>query len=192
MDATFYQGTSLVTETDAVTPGANPSSGIVGAFRCYTSAAIAAAAVGVTSAPALYNPPNSGVVLRVQAIRLGVVGGTVIAGTLGYAYQNQPVLSGLTAGPAPLSTFLTRGAPFQGLWYSALTLAAAPTFIGSNGLSAGGALAAGPLFSLMDPVNGFIVIPPGVIFLPFVANAAVALTALVTLDVIQTPMLTGF
>jgi len=192
MDGTWFQGPSLVTETDAVTPGANPNSNIVGAFRCFTTTAVAAAAVGATSAPALYNPPNSGVVLRVQAVRLGVVAGTVIAGTLGYAYQANPVLSGLTSGPAPLGTYLTRGAAFQGLWYSALTLAVAATFIGTNGLSAGGALAAGPLFQLMDPVNGFIVIPPGVIFLPFVANAAVALTALVTLDVIQTPMLTGY
>ena len=192
MDSTFYQGTSLVLETDAVTPGQNPSGNIVGAYKCFTSAALAAAAVSTTSAPALYNPPNSGVVLRIQSVRLGVVGGTVIAGDLGYAYQLNPILSGLTLGPAPLGTYLTRGAVFQGLWYSALTLAAAPTFMGTNGISSGGALAAGPLFQMYDPIGGFIAIPPGVIWFPFVANGAEALTAFVTVDVVQTPFLTGF
>ena len=192
MDATFYQGTSLVGETDAVTPGQNANANVTGAYKCFITAAATAAAVATTSAPALFNPSNTGVVLRIQAVRLGVVGGTVIAGDLGYAYQLNPVLSGLTLGPAPLGTFLGRGAQFAGLWYSALTLAAAPTFMGTNGISSGGALAAGPLFQMYDPIGGFIALPPGSIFFPFVANGAEALTAFVTLDVIQTPMLTGF
>jgi hypothetical protein len=98
------------------------------------------------------------------------------------------VLSGLTAGPAIINGFFGRGNTTPLLWYR-LATTTAPVVVFPSGISAGGALAAGPLFPMRDNVNGAIVIPPGVAFWPFLANAAVALTALVSVEYVQTPML---
>jgi hypothetical protein len=40
---------------------------------------------------------------------------------------------------------------------------------------------------MRDDVNGMIVLPPGASFWPYLSNAALAMTALITVDVIQTP-----
>jgi hypothetical protein len=149
------------------------------------------AAVGVNSAPCLYNPPSSNVALRIQSVHIGVISGTVIAGNLGYAIQKDPVLSALTEGGIITGSFLFRTQPSQAKLYTALTVAAAPTWIGTNGLSAGGALAAGPLFNLRDDINGAIVVPPGSAFWPFVSINAVALVANVTVRWIEVPIPTG-
>ena len=188
MDATFYQGPSLVTELDAVTGAAAPTA----ALKFFTTTAVAAAVAGTASVPILYNPPGSGVVARIMAVRFGAVAGTVIAGNLVYGWLFNPTLTGLTAGPNPVNGFLGRGNSTPLLWYTTATSAAAPNVMGTAGISAGGAYAAGPLFQMFDPVNGFIVLPPNTAFWPYLANAAVAMTALITVDVIQTPMLTNY
>ena len=188
MDATIYQGPSLVTEVDAVTGAAAP----IGAFKFFTTTAIAAAVPGTTSVPILYNPPQSQVVARIMTVRFGVVGGTVVAGNIVYGWLFNPTLTGLTAGPNPVNGFLGRGNSTPLLWYTAATSAAAPNSMGTNGISSGGALAAGAMYQLEDNVNGMIVIPPGTAWWPFLANAAEALTALITVDVIQTPFLTNY
>ena len=191
MDGSYFQGQVSGTQQDAVTV-VSGASGSVGLFKCYTTSAVAGAVIGTTTAPALYNPPASCVVLRIMAVRLGAVAGTVIAACHTYGVIAAPVLSGLTAGPTPINCFIGRGATFQGAWYTGITVGAAATILFPSGISAGGALAAGPLFTMMDPVNGSIVLPPGAIFYPWVSNAAIALTALITVDVMQTPMLVGY
>lgn len=187
MDSTFYYGANAQDQVDAVT-GAPDN---VGLFRFYTTVAIAAAAPGTSSVPILFNPANSGVVARIQTVRIGAVAGTVIAGCLLYGVYDTPTLSGLTAGPAYVNAFHGRGNTSPLLWYR-LATCPTPTIVFPNGISAGGAYAAGPLFTMRDDVNGAIVIPPGVAFWPFLANAAVAMTALVSVDVLQTPMLSTY
>lgn len=184
MESTVFYGQNAQDQVDAIA-GAPAS---VGLFKFYTTTAIAAAVPGTASVPILLNPANSGVVARIQAVRFGVVAGTVIAGCLLYGVYDTPTLSGLTAGPASVNGFVGRGNTTPLLWYR-LATCPAPVIVFPNGISAGGALAAGPLFTMRDDVNGAIAIPPGWAFWPFLANAAVALTALVSVDVLQTPML---
>lgn len=45
---------------------------------------------------------------------------------------------------------------------------------------------------MVDNVDGAIVLPPGALFYPYLSNAALAMTALITVDVLQTPFLAGF
>jgi hypothetical protein len=190
-DSSYFQGPVSGSQTDAVTV-VSGSSGSVGLFKCYTTTAVAGAIAGTSSVPLLYNPPGSGVVLRIMAVRFGAVAGTVIAACITYGVQSSPVLTVLTAGPTPINCFIGRGATFAGNWYTTATIGAAPTILFPNGISAGGAYAAGPLFTMMDPVNGSIVIPPACAFWPYLSNAALAMTALITVDVLQTPFLAGY
>ena len=188
MDSTVFYGQTLLGESDVVTGAVSPN----GLFKCYTTAAVAGAIASTSSVPLLYNPPTSGVVLRILTVRYGVVAGTVIAGSILYGLQSSPTLSVLTAGPTPINMFAGRGSSFQGLWYTTATIGAAPSIVFPNGISAGGALGAGPLFNMIDTVNGAIVLPPGTAFWPYLSNAALALTALISVDVVQTPFLNTY
>lgn len=188
MDSTVFYGINQAQAVDVVTGAASPS----GLFKFYTTTAIAAAESSTSSVPVLYNPAASGVVARVQAVRFGAVAGTVIAGCLLYGVQESPGLSVLTEGPDPINCFIGRGQECVLKWYTVATIAAAPTIIFPNGISAGGAYAAGPLFTMYDPVGGSIVLPPDTAFWPYLAKNAVAMTALITVDVVQSPMLDSF
>jgi hypothetical protein len=191
MDGSVFYGANKAAALDAVTV-LGGSAGMTGTFKCYTTSAVAGAVIGTTTAPALYNPAASGVVLRILRVSLGAVAGTVIAASHTYGVIAAPVLSGLTPGPTPFNTFIGRGATFQGAWYTGITVASAATILFPSGISAGGALAAGPLFTMVDNIGGAIALPPGAIFYPWVSNAAIALTALVTVDVLQTPWVSGY
>ena len=176
MDGTVFYGATKTQQSDAVTV-AGGSSGVTGTFKCYTTTAVAGAAAGANSVPILYNPASSNVVLRILRVSFGAVAGTVIAACITYGVQSSPVLTVLTPGPTPINTFIGRGAAFQGLWYTAATIGAAPTILFPNGISAGGAYAAGPMFTMVDNVGGTIALPPGVAFWPYLSNAALAMTA---------------
>ena len=188
MDGSFFYGASQSQQVDMVT-GAPQSSGL---FKCYTTTAVAGAVVGTTSAPALYNPVNSGVVLRIMRVRYGAVAGTVIAGAITQGVIAAPTISGLTLGPTPFNGFVGRGQSWLGAWYTGITVGVAAAILFPAGISAGGAYAAGPLFTMVDNVDGAIVLPPGALFYPYLSNAALAMTALITVDVLQTPFLAGF
>ena len=190
-DGTIFYGPTQGVQSDAVTV-LGGSAGSTGYFKCYTTTAVAGAIASTASVPLLYNPAGSGVVLRIMKTSYGAVAGTVIAACITYGVQSSPVLTVLTAGPTPINTFIGRGATFAGLWYTTATIGAAPTILFPNGISAGGAYAAGPLFTMVDNVNGAIVIPPACAFWPYLSNAALAMTALVTVDVLQTPFLAGY
>jgi len=62
----------------------------------------------------------------------------------------------------------------------------------ASGVSAGGALAAGPLMTMVDKfANGKLIIPPGVAFFAYISNAALALTAVVTVIGVEEPITPG-
>ncbi len=184
-DSTFFYGPTLSTETDAVT-GAPANTGY---FKFYTTVAVAGAVAVVGSVPVLLNPVNSGVVARIMGVRFGAVAGTVIAASILYGVSGVITFSSTANGPTPINTFIGRGAACALSWFTTATASAAPTILFPNGISAGGAYAAGPLFTMRDDVNGSIVLPPGASFWPYLSNAALAMTALITVDVIQSPFL---
>ena len=175
-----------------------------GSFKFYLTAGIAAATVPVaTSVPVLWNPATASVVgttlaplvtLRIMAVRIGVVSGTLAAGNFQYGIATGVTFSGTaTTGSASFNTFVGRGAATSAGWYTTATSTKAPSCF-TAGFSAAGDKAAGALFTLTDYVNGAIVLPPGAAFWPLLGNAAGTpnLTALVTVDVIQTPWNTGY
>lgn len=172
-----------------------------GSFKFYLTAGLPADTVPTTAAvPVLYNPGVRTVVaaawfplvtLRIMRVSIGVVSGTLAAGSLQYGLAEGVTFAGTdTAGGASFNTFCGRGAATSALWYTQATASVAPSCFPS-GLTAGGDLAAGVLFNLTDAIGGAITLPPGAAFWPLLGNDAGApnLTALVTVDVIQTPML---
>jgi hypothetical protein len=158
------------------------SAPITGRLLFFTRSGIAIAAPVAASVPVLVNPSGSGVIARIRAVRLGVISGTVVAGSIMYGYA-ATTFSGVTAGPAPVSPYLGNDVTTPLLWYTAATAAAAPVTLGPSGFNAGGALAAGPLYRLEDEPD--IVLLPGFAFWPLLGNTSLGLSALVALDVFQ-------
>lgn len=197
MDSTLHWAAGRDAQRDVVC-GALPH---VGAFKFYLTTAVASAQASTSSVPVLYNPAVSTcvdhvwiplVVLRVMAVRIGVVSGTVVPGSILYGLASDITFSSTAeTGAASFNTFVGRGAATPAKFYTTATASAAPSILFPAGFNAGGNLAAGPLFTLRDDVNGSIVLPPGGSFWPFIANgaAAPAVTALVTVDVVQTLMI---
>jgi hypothetical protein len=195
------QGTGYASE-DMVC-GAPPPWGY---FKFYLTSGIATAQATTSSVPVLYNPAvggnppvsvnnavvPAGVVLKIMAVRIGVVSGTVTAGSILYATSTNITFSSTaTTGASSFNSFVGRGNSTPAQFYTTATASAAPTVIFPSNLNAGGDLAAGALFTLIDYVNGPIALPPGASFWPLIADSASApaLTALVTIDVVQTPFI---
>jgi len=165
----------------------------------YSSAAagVVAAAASTSSPMMLWNPSDSGVNLRILEVRIGAVSGTVITSHLGYGFLTgagaqvgtaQPIVSATFANPVNL---LISGGKASRVKFAPATvsLTAAPTYLMTSGMSAGGALAAGPVFELVDFFqNGKIIVPPGVAFFAFVSNAAMALTASIAVIGVEEPI----
>lgn len=184
----------VVAERDAVLSG-----------QCfsYSSAATGVLAKASDTSPVmmLWNPAGSGVNLRIQSVSIGAVSGTVILSSLGWGVipnagsqfgTAAPIVS-FTAAAATNRLVGANGKASQINFAPATcSVTNAPTFKESWGLSAGGAFAAGPLFSLSVPVNGSIIIAPGTAFFPFLSNGAMALTAIVTVVATEEPVLSGF
>lgn len=190
MDANWLYGQNGAAAYDAIAPASgNPNAGIVGAYRFYTTTAVALAAAGTSSVPVLYNPPSSSYNCRIMTVRYGSVAGTVVQGVICNGIQIGAVLTSLTAGPAALSAWVGgtgMACPF--LWYTTATSGVAPSIVLPTGINTGGAYAAGPTFTMRDDVNGFIVLAPGTAFYPAISINAVAMTVQVSVDVIATPV----
>lgn len=175
-----------------------------GSFKAYLTAGIGAIAAPTTaSVPVLYNPGVRTVVdaawfplvaLRILRVSIGVVSGTLAVGNICYGIaEGVTIAGGDETDAAIVNTFVGRGASTSAKFYTTATASVAPTVFPS-GMNAGGDLAAGALFNLTDKIKGGIVLPPGAAFWPFLANDAGApnLTALVTVDFVQTPMLGNY
>jgi hypothetical protein len=162
------------------------------------AAGVAAAVCGTASAPMLWNPSDSDVRLKILRIRYGGVSGTVILAHIAYGlFLNcgsqigtaQPIVShtlvaAVNAVPGAGRASKIRFAP------ATVSMTGGPSYFMPNGLSSGGALAAGPLYKLVDDVNGEIIINPGNAFFPYVSNGALALTAAVSVFALELPIST--
>jgi hypothetical protein len=160
---------------------------------------VAAAAVGINSAPMLWNPGDSDVHLKIIKIRFGVVSGTVILAHIAYGIfancgsqigAGQPIVSHTLAAATNAKYGAGRVSKIR-FAPATVTMTGGPAYWMPSGLNAGGAFAAGPLFSLVDPVNGEIVIPPGNAFFPFISNGALALTAAISVLALELPVSTA-
>jgi hypothetical protein len=179
-----------------------------GTFKFYLTAGIAIATASTSSVPVLYNPAVPTVVgglwaplvtLRIMAVRIGMtVGTSMVAGTVRYGVaQGTTFTSTATTNSGSVNTFVGRGAATPGGWYTTATASAAPTILFPANFNAGGAVGAGKgvVFTMIDPIGGSIVLPPGGSFWPFISAGAgtpPTFTAMVSVDVVQTPYLSGY
>lgn len=135
----------------------------------YVSTAVAGVAPGTafsTTPPmAIWNPPNSGVLIAIAQVFLGYVSGTLGAGFMGHGYtpgQNTAPTAGAELQPtqALLSQGQGKARAFQGS-----TLVVAPALIRPS-FSMGPALATTAQFPFLpyDEVDGAIQIAPGAVW----------------------------
>lgn len=169
-----------------------------GEMFIYSTAAtgIAGAVAGTSSAPMIWNPSDSGKMFIPLRCLYGAVSGTVIVAHIAFGIKTN---CGAQIGTAAPIVSLTEVAPVNALIGSAKTskmrfapatcsLTGAPTYLGNNGMSAGGAMAAGPLFETsIDLTQGVLAFPPGTAFFPYISNAALALVASVTVVGLEVP-----
>jgi hypothetical protein len=184
----------VVAERDAVLSG-----------QCfsYSTAATGVLAKAADTSPVMMlwnNSVSQPVNLRIQRVMISAVSGSVIVGSLGWGIiLNAGYAIGASGAPiisytaAAATNRLVAGGKASQIAFAPATVSVttAPAFRETWGYSSGGALAAGPIFSIDIPVNGQIVIPPGAAFFPFLSNAAFALTAIVTVVATEEPVLTG-
>ena len=184
---------TVVGERDAILSGQTFS---------YSSATTGVLAKAADTSPVmmLWNPAGSGINLRIQSVDVGAVSGSVILSDLGWGVIRQAGAQFGTAAPivsytaaTPTNRLVGANGKSSQINFGPATVSVtnAPTFTETWGVSAGGALAAGPLFSVSIPVNGQIVIAPGTAFFPFLSNGAMALTAIVTVVATEEPVLSG-
>lgn len=188
MYPTVFTGKPANSVTDAITEG-------MGFIYSTAVGGVTGAAAGVNSVPMLWNPMGSGVRLRILEVRIGGISGTVIAAHVAYGIllnagsqigTAAPVVSltqvaGVNLMPGAGRASKIRFAP------ATVTLIAAPTYLMPNGMNAGGAYAAGPMWQLVDKLDGKLTIPEGVAFFPYISNAAIALVAAVAVLAIEEP-----
>ena len=191
MDGSVYYGANKAGAQDAVTI-AGGSSGMTGTFKCYTTTAIAGAAAGANSVPILYNPAGSGVVLRILRVSFGAVAGTVIAACITYGVQSSPVLTVLTPWTGA-NQHLHRTWSYlrRQLVHGRHDRSGAHDPLPQRNLG-GRSLRGGPLVHDGGQRGRHHRHPAGCAFWPYISNAALAMTALVTVDVLQTPWVSGY
>ena len=180
-----YYGPLATTEIDPVFKAPDPW----GLFKAYllVADAVTLAVPGATSAPILFNPSTSNVVLQIDTVALGVTGGTIIAGAIEYALYDQWTYTTVTAGPVPINSSFGKGNACRGLWYKACTGGAVPTVILPYGDNSGGANGAGARsFEVFENLN--IYLWPGQAFFPCVASGAVAATVIPRVEFAQIPI----
>jgi hypothetical protein len=185
---------AVVGERDAV---------LSGQLFTYSSASTGVALKAADTSPVMmiWNPLGSGVNLRIQSVSFGAVSKTtVIISNLGWGVilnaGNQfgtaaPIVS-YTAAAAANRLVGANGKASQ-MYFGPATVSVtnAPTWRESYAKSFGGDFAAGPGFDLTIPVNGSIVIAPGVAFFPALSNAATTIIAAVTVLATEEPVLAG-
>ncbi|HJX81457.1 MAG TPA: hypothetical protein VJ248_05460 [Candidatus Udaeobacter sp.] len=171
---------------DAVNGGNSVANGLLGAFSA-SAAGVTGAAIGTTSAPALYNPAGSGKVCKITSIRFGDVSGTIIRANIRYYWAINQVPTGVTLGTIRSHS---KGVPSVAQFLTALTVGTAASVFLASGLGSGGAVAA-QFYSLIDRVEGDLTVLPGEIFYPYVSNGALAMVADVSMTWIEYAPPTG-
>ncbi len=175
MDAHVLLGMPSNSVKDAITEG-------MGFVYSTAAAGVTGAAAGANSAPMLWNPSDSGVNLRILEIKFGAVSGTVILAHIAYGVLLNAGAQKGTAAPVVSATEVPGVNLLPGAGRASrirfapatVTMAVGPTYWMPAGFSSGGDLADGPLYQVIDKVDGKIVIPPGVAFFPYISNGATA------------------
>jgi hypothetical protein len=188
MYPTVFLGKPANSVSDAITDG-------MGFVYSTAATGVTGAVAGVNSVPMLWNPSSSGVRLRILEVRIGGISGTVIAAHVAYGVLKAgdqigtaaPVVSHTLVPGVNLMPYAGRESKIR-FAPATVTLTAAPTYWFPNGFNSGGAYAAGPLFPLIDKLDGKLVIPPGIAFFPYISNAAIALVAAVAVLAIEEPI----
>lgn len=173
-----------LTEASAIDIVGNGKANNMGLFQASINA-VTGAAIGTTTAPALWNPSGSGKVMRILAINLADESGTIIRAHVRHYWAQNPILSGLTAG----SIQARNGVASVGYFYTALTVGAAATQW-MPAVGSGGAVAA-QFYNLQEQAFGWYTVNPNELFYPYVSNAALAMVASVGLIWVETPIPTG-
>jgi hypothetical protein len=188
-----YFGQNLSNAMDIVGGMANPpgGQGPAGLFEISFASAGPAAAIGTTTAPACWNPPQSGRLIRIMRVLLGDVSGTLTRANLRYYRAIPPanVISGVTDVSSTIQS-RSRNVNSVAKWYSALTCTPAASIFMPVGFGSGGAIAA-QFYWLQDQPEGITVVQPGELWYPFVSNGASALTADLGIIWIETPIPQG-
>lgn len=156
--------------------------------------------INTTTAPTffLWNPADSGVYVVPIAFRYGFASGTGIAGGIGY---NQLLGAGGAQGTAttPVVTAITDITPKTALVggsgssrarfaTTATIVTATSSFLLSSGLSQGAPLTStAAVFSMVDTLEGAIVLSPGTAIYP-VANTAIAEVSQTTCLYVELPV----
>jgi hypothetical protein len=168
------------------------------AFLYSTAAAgVTLAAPSVNSAPMIWNPANSGKNLVLTKVALGYVSATSAAGYVEYAVlQNAGSQTGTGAPVVSLTTVTpfnllvgSGNASVMRFAQSTVTLANAPSATWPAGVSmvAQTATSTNAPWTMIDDIDGRIIIPPGNAFF-VVANAAVAMVAAIAIYGLELPV----
>ena len=168
------------------------------AFLYSTAAAgVTLAAPGTSSAPMIWNPSGSGKNLVIDKVAIGFVSTTTIAANFEYAYLTGAGSQVGTAAPivsltqvAAVNLLLGSGvASVMRFAPATVTLAAAPTHLATVGISttAGTATTTNAPFTMVDDVDGRIIVPPGVAFF-VLSNAAMAMVAEISIYGLELPV----
>ena len=131
----------------------------------------------------LYNPLNSGVNLAIISASLGFISGTLGAGTIVYAVNNNTAQAAPTGGTSltPINTLVGNNTLPRGKAFQAATLAATPTILRDFAVIGAFTTSTANMYvPIRDIVDGSILVAPGAaVSLQGVAGAGT--TPLVTL-----------
>lgn len=172
---------------------------IRGNLFIYSTAAtgITPAAAGTSNAPMIWNPSDSGKVFVPLQVNYGGISGTVIVAHFAWGYKLNCGAQTGTAAPivsftavTPINCLLGSGkASKMNFAAATCSLTGNVVYGGNVGVSAGGANAAGPLYTMRwDLHDGLLAFPPGTAFFPCISNGAIALVSSVTVIGAELPM----
>jgi hypothetical protein len=160
------------------------------------AAGVTGAVAGTASAPMLWNPSDSDVRLKIIKVRWGGISGTVIAAHVAYGWlasagaqigTAQPVVSYTKVSPVNAVLGAGRASKIN-FAPATVTMTVGPAYLMPAGLNSPGAYAAGGLFTMVDNVDGGIIVNPGNAFFPYISNAAIALVAAVSVFALEIPI----
>jgi len=165
----------------------------------FTASAIPLFATNATPNFFVFNPPNNPNNIVLTKFKVGFVGGTGIAGAIGYAYiSGVNALTGTAAAVSAATTLTIQGGKMgagytgQAVAGSAATVTgAAPyalTMHSNSNLSQGAPITTtAAAYSLFEDFDGTMILPPGTLWCP-VGITAIAETVVVSISAYEAPI----
>lgn len=135
-------------------------------------AGVALVASGVTAGFALYNPIGSGKLMSLIEVRLGLVSGTLVVGTIMHGVNTNPTAVAVTGVTplTPVSGLIGASGNPVGKAFATATLPVAPTPLRPLAIKYPSAAASAPAV-VSDLIDGQIVLSPGTSWCLFVVGA---------------------